>query len=512
MKESEWHPDGSAVDEKRAYQDRTSPQTALAAPVAFAELEREVERLRLVTSNLSDYAVIGIDQKHLISSWSDGAQRMLGWDEEEILSQPAGIFFTPEDAENGEPDREMEAAMREQSIEEERWHVRKDGSRFWGSGTLSVMRGSSGAVHGFVKVMRDRTARKKAEEGLLDSEERFRLFVENVTDYALVQVDPERKISGWNTGAQRSFGYSEQEIMGQPMAMLFTPEDAAKGDPDKDFEQALATGSSEYERWLVRKDGTRFWARWVTTPMYDDVGRLRGYAKVLRDETQRKEAQERLRAALEEKNALLQEVHHRVKNNLQVISSLLSLQADRLDNPQMLAVLEDTQSRVAAIAAIHEQLYASKDLSSIEFGPYLRTLVRGLFGLHGARKDRIALRLDAEDVVLNVQQAMPLGLIINELVINALKHAFPQDRSGVIAVSLGHTFANAAAEDPTQVDLVQLKVEDNGVGLAPDKDISQTQSMGFNLVNLLVQQLHGKLEVSRGPGFSVIVTFSPTVS
>jgi PAS domain S-box-containing protein len=501
MKESE-QPDGSAVDERGSEERLSTPGSH-----AGAEFERELERLKLVTSNLSDYAIIGIDQQHLISSWSAGAQRMLGWNEQEILGQPAGIFFTPEDVKSGEPDRELASAMRKQSIEEERWHMRKDGTRFWGSGTLGVMRDGSGAVRGFVKVMRDLTAHKTAEEQLRDSEERFRLFVENVKDYALVQVDPDRKISGWNTGAERSFGYTEEEIIGQPMSVLFTPEDVAHGDPERDFEQALAVGRSEYERWLVRKDGSRFWARWVTTPMYDEEGRLRGYAKVLHDETQRKEALDQQRKALEEKNALLQEVHHRVKNNLQVISSLLSLQADRLDNGQTLAVLEDTQSRVAAIAAIHEQLYASKDLSSIEFGPYLRTLVRGLFGFHGTTKDRVALKLETADIVLNVQQAMPLGLIVNELVINALKHAFPQNRSGVITISLSYAAASADAEGSREEDLVRLRVEDNGVGLPADKDISQVQSMGFNLVNLLVQQLHGKLEVSRGSGLSVSVIF-----
>jgi PAS domain S-box-containing protein len=501
MKKSE-QGDGFAVD-----QQASKARRLIAEKPTGSRTVADLERLNSLTSNLRDHAVIGIDQQHLISSWNEGAKRMLGWDEQEVLGRYAGIFFTPEDVDNGEPDRELEAAHREQSIEEERWHVRKDGSRFWGSGTLSVMSDGSGAVQGFVKVMRDLTSRKKADQRLRDSEERFRLFVENVTDYALVQVDPERNISGWNTGAERSFGYSEEEIVGKPMNVLFTPEDVAKGDPDRDFDEALAAGRAEYERWLVRKDGSRFWARWVTTPMYDEGGQLRGFAKVLHDETQRKEAQDQQRKALEEKNALLQEVHHRVKNNLQVISSLLSLQADRLENPQTLAVLEDTQSRVAAIAAIHEQLYASKDLSSIEFGPYLQTLVRGLFEFHGANKDRIVLNIEATDVVLNVQQAMPLGLIVNELVINALKHAFPQNRSGVIAVSLSYAAASAVGGNPVQDDLVQLKVEDNGVGLPPDKDISQVQSMGFNLVNLLVQQLHGTLEVSHGSGLSATVTF-----
>lgn len=501
---------GVAIDEKkRGSQDGISPDGKSGGGVAGPELERELEHLKLLISNIRDYAVIGIDQNHSICSWNEGAEQMLGWDEREIAGQNAGIFFTAEDVQNGEPAWELSAALREESIEEERWHVRKDGSRFWGSGTLSVMRDRSGDVRGFVKVMRDLTARKRAEEQLRDSEERFRLFVENVTDYALAQVDPDHNISGWNTGAERSFGYAEEEIVGQPMSVLFTPEDAAKGDPEKDFEQALTKGRSEYERWLVRKDGTRFWARWVTTPMYDEVGRLRGFAKVLHDETQRKYAQDQLRAALQEKNALVQEVHHRVKNNLQVISSLLSLQADRLESPQMLAVLEDTQSRVAAIAAIHEQLYASKDLSGIEFGPYLRTLVRGLFGFHTVNRERIALQVDAADVVLNVEQAIPLGLIVNELVINALKHAFPQNRSGRIAVSMTYTPASALGQDPVPEDIVRVRVEDDGVGLAPDIHISQVQSMGFNLVDLLVQQLHANLEVGRGPGLAVTVSFSP---
>ena len=345
-----------------------------------------------------------------------------------------------------------------------------------------------------------------APEQLRESEQRFRLFVENVTDYALVQVDLDRNISGWNTGAERSFGYTEDEIVGQPMSVLFRPDDVARGDVENDFEQALAVGRSEYERCLVRKDGTQFWARWVTTPMYDEAHRLHGYAKVLRDETERKQAEDQLRTALEQKKALVQEVHHRVKNNLQVISSLLSLQADRLENPEVAAVLQDTQTRVAAIAAIHEQLYASQDLSNIEFGPYVRKLVRGLFGLYGLDGERIDLKVEAAEIVLKVEQAIPVGLIVNELVINALKHAFPENRSGVIALSLTYMPANAEG-NPAPEGLVRLRVEDNGVGLAPDIDIHQAKSMGLTLVNLLVQQLRGTLEIGRSAGLSVRVTF-----
>ncbi len=360
--------------------------------------------------------------------------------------------------------------------------------------------------------MRDPTAHKNTDNWLRDGEEHFRLFVENVTDYALIQVDNNTNISGWNPGAERTFGYTEEEIVGRQMRTLFTPEDAANGDPEKDFETALAEGRSVYERWLVRKDGTRFWARWVTTPIYDDAGQVRGYAKVLHDETQAKEAQDQLRAALVEKNALVQEVHHRVKNNLQVISSLLSLQADRIQDSQMVAILDDTQNRVSAIAAIHEQLYASQDLSNIQFGPYMQMLVRGLFGFYGVQKDRIDLKLHADDIVLDVQQAIPLGLIVNELVVNALKHAFPQDRRGAIVVSLTYIRPNAlpSAEESLDEGSAQLRVQDNGVGLPPGIELRDAKSMGLHLINVLVQQLQGSFEIGEGPGVSVAVTFPLT--
>jgi len=239
MKQPERRPYRVASDKERGSEDPTSRMEELPGSIASAEPDGRVQHLKLLLSNLRDYAVIGIDQNHLICSWNEGAEQLLGWHEQEVAGQPAEIFFTPEDVQNGEPEREMRAAMHGQSIDEERWHVRKDGSRFWGSGTLRAMRDKSGDARGFVKVMRDLTAHKRAEQQLRDSEERFRLFVENVTDYALVQVDPDYNISGWNTGAERSFGYTEEEIVGQAMRVLFTPEDAEKGDPEKDFQEAV---------------------------------------------------------------------------------------------------------------------------------------------------------------------------------------------------------------------------------------------------------------------------------
>ena len=382
------------------------------------------------------------------------------------------------------------------------WILSHDPERHFDSEDVRVMTGLADFTAAALQITRDSTERKEAQE-------RLRLFIENVTDYALLQVDTAARISSWNTGAERTFGYKEEEILGQPMRALYLPEDALRGDAEKDLDAARENGRAEDARWLVRKGGSRFFGRWVTTPMRDEAGHLRGYAKVLRDETERRNAEQQMRASLAEKHALLQEIHHRVKNNLQVINSLLSIQAVRIDNPEVSAVLADTESRVRAIAALHETLYSSQDLSSIEFGCYVQRLVRDLVGFYGVNQGRIKVTVCAEDLVVGIGQAIPLGLILNELVTNSLKHAFPNGRSGTLQVQLKYLRDSIDENKGETLDqgLGQLTVEDNGVGLPPGLKCDETPSMGFHLVNVLAQQLRGELNVERKEGASVSIKF-----
>jgi PAS domain S-box-containing protein len=364
--------------------------------------------------------------------------------------------------------------------------------------------------------MRDMTGHNEAQSRLRESEERLRLFLENVTDYALFQVDTEARISSWNTGAERTFGYSETEILGQPMQTLYLPEDAARGDAEKDLDIARENGRFEDARFLVRKDGSRLFARWVTTPMRDEAGDLRGYAKVLRDESERRSAEQQLRASLAEKHALLQEIHHRVKNNLQVIVSLLNIQSERVQHPEVAAIIQDTENRVRAIAALHESLYSSKDLASIEFSSYVGRLVRELVGVFGVDEKRLRVSVRADDLLLDIGQAIPLGLIVNELLTNTFKHAFPVDRSGLVEIQLKY-LPNSAEPNlgrSLASGLAEITVKDNGVGLPPEVKFDQRPSMGLHLVNILVEQLEGELEVAAAEGTSVTVKFplSGTVS
>jgi len=485
--------------EQELRQCREELQAARAAPRHF----------QVFSERVTDYAFITFDPESRITSWSRGAERLLGYAEAEILGQPGSVFFTPEDRAAGEDEKELATAQREGCAEDERWHLRRDGSRFWGSGVMTAHRDSEGSLQGYSKIFRDLTARKRIEDQLQDSEERFRLFVDNVTDYALVPVDPAGLVSGWNAGAQRTFGYPEWEIVGQPVRLFFTPEDRERGESEKDLSQSLAQGRAEDERWMVRRDGRRFWARWVTTPMRDKAGTLRGFAKVLRDETERKELQDQLTSSLHEKELLLREIHHRVKNNLHVISSLLSLQARQVNDANMQRILEELQDRVHAIAALHETLYGSQDLAHINIGPYMEKIVHHLVGLSAVDRERIEVRLQADDVALPLEQALPLGLIVNELFSNALKHAFPDARRGTIQVHFRYLPATVPPGQTLDAAWCELSVEDNGVGIRLAEELWQGTSMGLRLVRLLTNQLHGQVTLDQEQGTRFTVQFPP---
>jgi PAS domain S-box-containing protein len=247
----------------------------------------ECSRLRSFIDGALDYAFVQLSPDNLIADWNAGAERLLGYKEEEVLGQPGSIFFTPEDVNAGQVQEELKTAGSKGSAADERWHMRKDGTRFWGSGTLRPLMDSNGVLSGYSKIFRDLTERKLAEDRLRQSEEHFRLLVENVTECALFQVDCEGRISGWNPGAERTFGYTQEEILGKPFDLLFSEEDRAAGWPGNDLKLAF-DGCAENERWVVRKDGTHLYARWFSSTLRDVHGQIAGLVKILRDDTDRK--------------------------------------------------------------------------------------------------------------------------------------------------------------------------------------------------------------------------------
>jgi PAS domain S-box-containing protein len=269
----------------------------------LSEPSLEERQFAQLVAGVRDYAVFLLDRQGNVRTWNAGAERIKSYTAEEIIGQHFSRFYPSEAISTGWPAHELEVASATGRFEDEGWRVRKDGSRFWANVVITALRDEPGEVRGFLKITRDLTDRKQAEEKLRLSEERFRLLVEGVQDYALFMLDPQGNVATWNAGAERLNGYTAGEIIGQHFSRLYPKEAVERGWPEEELRRATAEGRLEDEGWRVRKDGSRFWANVVITAMRDDAGTLRGFAKVTRDLTDRKQAEESARRLLQEEAA-----------------------------------------------------------------------------------------------------------------------------------------------------------------------------------------------------------------
>jgi len=278
----------------------TSRDDEIAGRLPAVRNIRDVDVLTTLLADVQDYAFLMLDAEGRVATWNPGAQRLKGYEADEILGRHFSRFYPLDDIAAGKPRRELELAAATGRLEDEGWRVRKDGSRFWANVVITAVRDRDGTLLGYGKITRDLTERWTRELELRASEERFRLMVDGVQDYAILMLDEAGNVATWNAGAQRFKGYAAEEIIGRHFSLFYPPEDVAAGKPRRQLETAAAEGRLSDEGWRVRKDGSQFWATVVITALRDETGVLRGYGKVTRDITERRLADERLRAAEEQ--------------------------------------------------------------------------------------------------------------------------------------------------------------------------------------------------------------------
>lgn len=344
-----------------------------------------------------------------------------------------------------------------------------------------------------VSVGKDRQHRQVINQ-LVESEQRYRSLVETAQTIVLV-LGVQGTIKYVNPYLEQLTGYRRDEILGKDWFATFLPE------RDREHMQVVARAVLEGQRTsgivnsILMHDGQERQIEWFNCRLHDEQGRLTGLLATGQDVTVRLATEQALQSALVEKDVLNREIHHRVKNNLQMISSLLQLQEGYVTDPQSLNYFKETQLRIKSMALIYEQLYHNTNLAQIDFSAYLRSLMDNLGVQFSARSRQVTIRVDAQACILPVDVAIPCGLIVNELVSNVFKHAFPNGRAGEVRVTL-------KCDDASQV---VLEVADDGVGLPPGLDLKSNKTFGLRLLTLMVEkQLHGKLAIESHHGTRVV--------
>jgi PAS domain S-box-containing protein len=285
---------------------------------------RSEHRLRVLIDALKDYAILMLEPDGRIVSWNGGAEHITGYTAAEAIGQPFAIFYPIDARERGEPEQDLQIAATRSRAEHEGWRVRKDQTRFWADVIIQSLQDSSQALTGFALVVRDLSERKRHQQELRRVEERFRLLVEAVKDYAIFMLDPDGRVATWNTGAETIKGYRADEIIGRHFSSFYPQEAIDRRWPDYELAVARDQGRFEDEGWRVRKDGTRFWANVVITALRDETGTLRGFAKITRDLTDRRRIE-----ALEESNKRINEflamLAHELRNPLAPIRNAITV-------------------------------------------------------------------------------------------------------------------------------------------------------------------------------------------
>lgn len=487
-------------------------------------LSNFADRSHLLVQSVTDYAIYMLDPQGTVISWNAGAQRFKGYTAEEIIGQHFSRFYTEEEKRAGVPELALKTAAGEGRFEAEGWRVRKDGGRFWANVVIDPIRDEAGELIGFAKITRDLTERKTAQEELRKSEERFRLLVQGVTDYAIYMLDPEGFITSWNAGAERSKGYAADEVIGEHFSKFHTEEDIGKGTPAHALATALERGNFEAEGWRVRKDGSRFWANVVIDPIRNPGGELVGFAKVTRDLTERRQAQivmEQSREAffqsqkLEAIGKLTGGVAHDFNNLLSAILGSLDLAERRLaageDPARFLANVRSAAERGATLT---QRMLAFARKQDLKIEPVdLPATVEGMTELMTRTiGPEFTIRTDfAPDLPRICADVVQLELALLNLVVNARD---AMGHGGEICIA-GHR----CAWPGSGAEFVCLSVIDQGTGMDEEtlsravepffttKGVGKGTGLGLSMAQGMAEQCGGHFRLRSVPGEGTTAEF-----
>jgi PAS domain S-box-containing protein len=486
------------------------------------------DRNDLLVRSVVDYAIYMLNLDGRVMSWNPGAERIKGYNADEIIGEHFSRFYTDEERAAGIPQIALATAATTGRFTTEAWRVRKDGSRFWALVVIDPIY-QDGKLIGFAKVTRDMTEQRNAQLAALESERRFRLLVQGVTDYAIFMLDSEGRITHWNAGAARIKGYSEDEALGKHLSLFYTAEDRAAGLPERALESARRDGRYESEGWRCRKDGTQFWANAVLDAVRDDDGRLVGFAKITRDLTERRQAQMELDASREQ---LMQSqkmeaighltggLAHDFNNMLAGISGSLELMKTRLaqgrfnDFERYIASAQGAASRAAALthrllAFARRQTLDPKSVDANKLIASMEELVRRTAGPAVHIETVLAIGLWPTLCDPNQLENALLNLCINA------RDAMPD--GGRITIETANSWIDeraARARDMQSGQYVAICVSDTGTGMTADvlarafdpfyttKPIGQGTGLGLSMVYGFAKQSAGQVriysEVSKG--------------
>jgi len=464
----------------------------------------KIESFDHVVGQVLDYAILRLDTDGIIQTWNLGAERVKGYTAEEAIGRSFEMFYSEDDRRRGLPHSLLAEASEKGHVEHEGWRIRKDGSRFWGDVVITALHDESGQLTGYTKVTRDLSERHALEVTLRESEERLRLLVGQVVDYAIIGLDPDGVIQTWNLGAERVKGYTAEEAIGRNFSMFYPEDDRQAGLPMQLLDVARRTGRVEHTGWRLRKDGSRFWGDVVITALHDDTGKLTGFAKVTRDRTD-------LKSLEDAQDAFYASFNHDFRTPVTALKGFVDAIRDARDDDEREHLIERVEASADRLLGMVEGLVqfathragtATLLLADIDIAQVVRSAVKNLPAHIEPGRVQVS-----DDVCIAQANGVAMHRVITNLLVNALKYS-PLDTPVLV------DFARPGSGK------VRLAIRDEGRGIYPD-DVATIfdefvrgrlaendggSGLGLASVRELVDQMEGSVAIDSKVGVGTTVT------